>query len=81
MKHTTLGEYMVWIRDNGGSCQNGMRADPEIGMVPVIKLIAHNGRHVIHPDSDQDEILSPLLIENYDRRLQVISPFRSVKRS
>lgn len=71
---------MVWIAQTGGHCQNGIGVDDEIGMVPVIKIVAANGRWVIHPSNDQSEILAPSVVENYDRRLQVVSPFKTTPR-
>jgi hypothetical protein len=72
---------MHWINSVGGHCKNGIGADEEIGMVPVIKIVAPNGRHVIHGGDDQMEILSAMTIENYDRRLQMVSPFKSTPRA
>ena len=77
---TTLGEYMHWLRGTGGSCRTGIGPDPDIGMVPVTKLTAPNGLYVIHPGDNQYEVLSTFTIERYDRRLKVLSPFRSVPR-
>ena len=77
----TLGDYMAWIRGIGGKCQTGIASDPTIGMVPVTKIVAPGGRHVIHAGNNQSERLSLYTIEMFDRRLQVISPFRSVPRA
>lgn len=78
----TLGEYMQWLRGEGGTCRTGIGANPDIGMVPVTKLISPDGtRYVIHSGNDQDEELSPLIIDYFDRRLGVLSPFASVLRS
>lgn len=77
----TLGQYMYWLRSIGGECRSGIAADPVRGMVPVTKMIAPTGRHVIHPGNDQSEVLSTHVIERYDRRLEVVSPFPSVPRS
>jgi hypothetical protein len=77
----TLADYMHWLESEGGHCQKGIQADDDIGMVPVIKLVAANGRYVIHAGDDQSETLSLMTIEYFDRRLQVISPFRSVPRA
>jgi hypothetical protein len=67
---------MGWLRSIGGHCQSGIAADDRRGMVPVTKLIAPNGRHVIHPGNDQNEILSQHIVERFDWRLRVQSPFR-----
>lgn len=75
----TLGDYMRWLKSEGGQCRSGIAADHMVGMVPVTKLIAANGRHVVHPGNDQGEVLSPLTIAYFDRRLQVASPFPSVR--
>lgn len=77
----TLGQYMYWLRSIGGECKSGIGADPVRGMVPITKLIAPNGKHVIHPGNDQSEVLSAHLVERMDRRLQVASPFPSVPRA
>lgn len=77
----TLGEYMGWLRGQGGECRAGIAADPTRGMVPVTKLISPDGRYVIHPGSDQFEVLSRYTIEYFDRRLQMASPFVSVPRA
>lgn len=78
----TLGDYMRWLRDEGGRCQNGIQADESIGMVPVIKLVSPDGsKWVIHPGNDQGELLSWMMVEYFDRRLGVLSPFRSVPRA
>jgi hypothetical protein len=53
-----------------------MTVDDDIGMVPKVKLIAPNGNYVVVVDMKQHEIASPTLIENWDRRLGVLSPFR-----
>lgn len=76
-----LGHYMTWLRSIGGSCRSGIGADPDIGMVPVTKLISPSGKHVIYPSGDQDEELSTYMIEHLDRRLGVISPFKGVPRA
>jgi hypothetical protein len=77
-----LGHYITWLRSQGGQCRSGIGADPEIGMVPVTKLISPDGtRHVIHPSGDQAEELSTYTIEYFDRRLGVLSPFRGVPRA
>jgi hypothetical protein len=72
---------MHWLKSEGGHCRSGIQADEVIGMVPVTKLVAANGRHVIHAGADQNEQLSLVTVEYFDRRLQVISPFRSVPRA
>lgn len=78
----TLGDYMRWLRDQGGKCKNGIQADDVIGMVPVIKLVSPDGeKWVIHVGDDQNELLSTLTIDYFDRRLGVLSPFRSVPRA
>ena len=77
----TLGQYMFWLKSIGGSCRSGIGADPAIGMVPVIKLISPTGRYVVHPGNDESEELSPYMVEYFDRRLQVASPFRAVPRA
>lgn len=77
MGNPTLGQYMRWLAENGGRCSTGVGADPEIGMVSVTRLVAANGRSVIHYGTDQSEPLSPSLVAYFDRRLNVMSPFRS----
>lgn len=77
MGNTTLGQYMHWLAENGGRCSTGIGSDPEIGMVAVTELTAANGRSVIHYGADQYEILAPSLIAYFDRRLGIMSPFRS----
>ncbi|MDQ0507437.1 hypothetical protein [Xanthobacter agilis] len=77
---TTLGEYMRWLQSQGGHCSTGIGPDDAIGMIPVTKLVALNGRKVIHYGNDQSEVLAPSLIEHFDRRLHVMSPFPTVKR-
>ncbi|MEO3387890.1 hypothetical protein [Mesorhizobium sp. CAU 1741] len=72
---------MFWLKKIGGDCKSGIGADPARGMVPVTKLVAPSGKHVIHPGNDQMEILSTHVIERYDRRLAVVSPFPSVPRA
>lgn len=78
---TTLAEYMYWLRQQGGHCKNGISTDEIVGMTPVIKLVAPSGRYVIHSGDNQLETLSPLTVEYFDRRLQLLSPFRSVPRA
>lgn len=77
----TLGEYMGWLRSQGGESKTGITADPNRGMVPVTKLVSPDGRYVIHPGNDQFEVLSRYTIEYFDRRLRVLSPFSSVARA
>lgn len=77
MGQPTLGQYMRWLAENGGRCSTGVGADPEIGMVPVTRLMAANGRSVIHHGNDQYEVLAPSVVAYFDRRLGVLSPFRS----
>jgi len=77
----TLGAYMRWLESIGGKYRSGMQADQQRGMVPVTKLIGPDGRHVIVPGNDQSEVLSTYYVEYLDRRLGVLSPFRSVPRS
>jgi hypothetical protein len=79
---TTLGAYIDWLRSIGGRSSTGIAADPIVGMVPVTKLVSPTGvRRVIHPGGDRDERLSAAIIEQLDRRLEVLSPFRSTERS
>lgn len=73
----TLTEYMHWLKSVGGHCKSGIGADENIGMVPVVKLVGPDGRSVIHGGSNQNEKLSALTIDYFDRRLGVQSPFRS----
>ena len=78
----TLGQYMSWLKSIGGTYRSGIGADTARGMVPVVKLISPDGRrHVIHPGNDQSEELSPYMVEYFDRRPQLISPFKSVPRA
>jgi hypothetical protein len=77
----TLGDYKRWLESIGGRWQHGIAADEVIGMVPVLKLVAPGGRYVIHGDTDENEVLSSLTIEYFDRRLLVLSPFRSTPRA
>lgn len=72
----TLGQYMRWLQSIGGHCKTGIAIDDAIGMVPKVKLVAPSGKSVVAVNMDQDEPLSPLLIENWDRRLEILSPFR-----
>ena len=74
---TTLAEYMHWLTGVGGQCRRGIGADEKIGMVPIIKLIAPDGAYVIHGGNNEFEVLSPLIISYFDRRLGLESPFRS----
>lgn len=74
---TTLGQYMMWLKSQGGQCKSGIAADHDRGMVPVTKLVSPTGSHVIHPGNNQGEKLSTLTIEYFDRRLVLYSPFRS----
>jgi hypothetical protein len=67
---------MRWLQSIGGECKTGIAVDDVIGMVPKIKLIAPSGKSVVVVNMDQKEPLSPLLIENWDRRLELLSPFR-----
>lgn len=78
----TLGDYMRWLKDQGGHCQHGIQADNEIGMVPVIKLVSPDGsKWVIHAGNDQNEELSAFTIDRFDRRLGIVSPFKSIPRA
>lgn len=72
---------MHWLKGVGGHCKNGIGADEEIGMVPVVKLVAPSGKYVIHGGDEQNESLSLLTIEYFDRRLGLLSPFKSVPRA
>ena len=72
----TLGQYMRWLQSIGGDCKSGIALDDAIGMVPKIKLIAPNGKSVVVVNMVQSDPLSPLLIENWDRRLELLSPFK-----
>jgi hypothetical protein len=69
---------MRWLKGEGGYSKSGIAADEVIGMVPVTKLVSPSGKHVIHYGGDQNEELSPLMIDYYDRRLVMASPFRSL---
>lgn len=78
---TSLGDYISWLKDQKGTFHESSGPDPEIGRAPVIKLISPDGQNsVLHYWSDRTELLTPSLIDHFDRRLQVKSPFRS-KRS
>lgn len=72
---TTLAQYMHWLRSIGGNCKSGIGADEKIGMVPVVRLVAPDGKHVTHGGGNQYEILSTITIRYFDRRLGVESPF------
>lgn len=78
---TTLGDYAHWLRSIGGQCRTGIRADHVVGMVPVTKLISPTGAFVVWNGNDQFEELPLYTIEYFDRRLCILSPFTSVKRS
>ncbi len=67
---------MRWLQSVGGESKTGIALDNEIGMVPKVKLVAPGGGSVVIVNMDQNEIASPLLIENWDRRLRLLSPFR-----
>ena len=54
-------------------------ADEVRGMVPVVKLIAPDGRYVLFA-GDWNEELSLSTVDHFDRRLGMISPFRSIDR-
>lgn len=78
---TSLGDYLHWLRSIGGDWRQGIAAG-DAGMEPVIKLISPDrSRHVIHSGNDQAEPLSVYLIDYFDRRLQVASPFKSLPRA
>lgn len=78
---TTLGDYMRWLHSVGGECRHGIAAG-DSGMEPVIKLISPDGtRHVIHAGNDQSEHLSTYIIDYFDRRLLLASPFKSIPRA
>jgi len=72
---------MQWLRSIGGESRTGIRADHEVGMVPVTKLVSPSGRFVIWNGNDQSEELSTYMVEYFDRRLQVLSPFASRPRA
>jgi hypothetical protein len=79
---TTLGNYIHWLCSEGGQSRSGIGADEVVGMVPITKLISPDGsKYVIYSSGDQSEILSSHTIEYFDRRLGVVSPFRSVPRA
>jgi hypothetical protein len=67
---------MRWLQSIGGECKTGIAIDDAIGVVPKIKLIAPSGKSVVVLNMDQNEAVSPLLIANWDRRLELLSPFR-----
>jgi hypothetical protein len=67
---------MRWLQSIGGDCRSGIAVDEVIGMVPKIKLIAPSGKSLVVVNMAQSDRLSPLLIENWDRRLGLLSPFR-----
>ena len=74
---TTLGEYMVWLKSQGGKCRSGIGADEKIGMVPVILLESPNGSYVVHSNDKQNARLSEDTINYFDRRLGMKSPYGS----
>ena len=56
--------------------------DEAIGMVSVIRLTGPDGvKTAIFGSDEQHEVLSIYTIEYLDRRLGVLSPFRSVPRA
>jgi len=67
----TLGQYMVWLRSVGGHCKNGISLDPEIGMVPYVKLYGPSGLLVCHKGQQQKDALPRSAIDNFNRRLNV----------
>lgn len=75
MSGTTLGQYMCWLRDQGGECRTGVGLDPEIGMIPRVRLQAPNGRVAFIAGVDQHDELAPAVIGSLDRRLGILSPF------
>lgn len=72
----TLGQYMHWLREQGGSCKTGIGADDIRGMVPVIKLTGPDGkRSIVWGSDNQAEELSDLMVIHLDGRLGIKSPF------
>lgn len=72
----TLEDYLRWLESVGGSFSVGNQADPDIGMVPAIRMTSPGGRRVIYTGS-QEELLTASLIAYFDRRLDLLSPFVS----
>lgn len=74
----TLADYMCWIRDNGGFCQSGYRADRRGKAHPLVKIVSKDGKHVVVTGLDQRERLVATYVAQLDRRLGVHSPWRNL---
>lgn len=67
----TLEEYCQWLIDNGGSVQDGTN---EWGSFR--RLISPDGvSRVVAPETDQEEVLLPLVTIHLDYRLGLTSPW------
>lgn len=69
----SLGEYIAWLKNNGGACQTGFYTRSG-KMRSTVKLIGPEG-HELPVANGHDERLSPSTVAHFDRVLKVDSPF------
>ena len=72
---TTLGAYLAWAASEGCQCRNGYELS---GMV-LWRIVAPSGRSLVIVDMQQSERLTSHMLNHYDRRLGLTSPFPRIE--
>lgn len=77
--HPTLGQFMVWARDEHGfTCQSGTAPDRYGRQHPAVRIFKQGGPSAIVVGLSQSDFLMPTMIGYLERRLGVVSDWFSV---
>lgn len=72
--HPTLGQYLVWARQEGCTVQSGVGSDLDGRPHTLTKIETPTGRHVIIVGA-QTERLVPTMVSYLNRRLGLKAPW------
>lgn len=74
--HPTFQEYLNWLRGKGFNYKTGYIKSPSGKNMFAIWIESPKGETLLSvPGIELDERLAPSMIEKFDRRLEVQSPF------
>lgn len=72
----TLGEYLSWVKEQGGEVKEGHGANHEKGYVPVFVLRSPSGKEVRFIDEPHETPLPLNAIKYFNRRLGIEDNFK-----
>jgi len=76
--HPTLEQYLEWLRSEGFQYKSGYIVNPTSGKsLTVIQIENAEGKILTVTGLEMNERLAPSVVERFDRRLGVKSPFAS----